>query len=156
MKQIGLYNPKHSSSLIYLNEGDDISKWEEIGFRQFHDNNKELLFIDWQPLFDWINSQTNTDIKFDIDLTGRRPKIVSPNIVEHCGAFASVCEIVEVQFFGLNIDEFGFAATVQLSYMSWSGGTNGMNIGEVYYNHEFKQWDFVSAKMRTLTYRQKG
>lgn len=168
MKQISLYNPKRSSTIIHVGEGSDFADLTELGFRQFHENNKELLFIDWQPLFDWINSQvyvgdcyldpvskqiTCDSIKFDIDLSGRRPEIVSPNIVEHCGAFASVCETVEVQFFGLGIDELGFAATVSLRYTSWGGGSNGMNIGDVYYNHQFKQWDFTSTKKRTLTYR---
>jgi hypothetical protein len=156
MAQIGLYNPKRSSTIVHVGEGSDFSDLTELGFRQFHENNKDLLFIDWQPLFDWINSQTNTDVKFDIDLSGRRPEIVSPNIVEHCGAFASVCETVEVQFFGLGMDELGFASTVSLRYMSWSGGSNGMNIGDVYYSHEFKKWNFESTKERTLKYRQNG
>lgn len=156
MAQISLYNPKRSSTIIHVDEGCDFSDLTELGFRQFHENNKDVLFIDWQPLFDWINSQIQADIKFDIDLTDRRPELVSPNIVEHAGVFASVCETVEVQFSGLGMDELGFAATVSLRYMSWSGGSNGMNIGDVYYNHQFKQWDFTSTKMRTLTYRQNG
>ena len=112
--------------------------------------------INFQPLFDWINTKIHAEVEFGIDITGKRPEIVSPNIVDYCGAFASVCESVEVGFFNFQVSKDGFWATVYLNYQSWSGGSNGMQIGDVYYDCANEQWDFVSTKQRTLTYRHNG
>lgn len=51
-------------------------------------------------------------------------------------------------FFNFRFDEeTGLWATIYLSYESWSGGTNGMKIGTVWYNET--GWTFEQEQSLT-------
>lgn len=152
MKQIGLYNPQHTSSLIYLNEGDDLTKWLEIGFKPFHENNKDYLFIDWTPLVDWINATLGVDVEIYVDLSGKRPQILCPNLVGDSGIFSAVVREVSVGFFNFDGNADNFWGTISLFYQSWNSGSNGMKVGDVWYNCTTKEWTFETSKDRTLRF----
>lgn len=108
------------------------------------------LPLNWQPLFDWINEKLTIDVKFHIDLSGKRPRIVSPNLVNESGIFRAVCKEVEVGIFSFGYTENigdnkrGFWASVYLFYESNSGGSNGMEIGHVWYDADLDKWRFTA------------
>lgn len=107
--------------------------------------------IDYTPLFDHIRQVLNLPptvvLGMDIQPDSARPEFISPNIVDYCGAFSAVCKWVEVQRFGFSI---GYGKDVNqpqmwfgvcLRYGSNSGGTNGVNIFDAYYNED-EGWSF--------------
>lgn len=112
--------------------------------------------IDFQPLFQWINQCLGTTAQFSINLEGKRPTIVNgDNLWNDSGIFQGVIKEVEVSFFNFEfIEEIGnLWATVNLSYESWSGGSNGMKIGTCWFNPE-TGWTFESSKERFNKYNQ--
>ena len=147
-----MYHPQHTSSTVSFPEGTDVSDWEAIGFKKFNESNREYLFIDWTPMFDSINNVLGTSIEFSIDFSEKRPTIVCPNLTEQSGIFAAVVREVEVSFFNFSGNSENFWGTLYLCYRSWSGGTNGMQFGDVWYDCATKEWKFESSKVRTLSY----
>jgi hypothetical protein len=112
--------------------------------------------IDFQPLFQWINKCLGTNADFQMSFEGKRPKIVNvDNIWENAGIFQSVINEVNVDFFNFNFDEETETlwATVSLSYESWSGGSNGMQIGTCCFNPT-EGWTFESCKERFEKYNR--
>ena len=109
--------------------------------------------INFKPLFQWINTCLGTQATFAINLDSKRPKIVTvTNLFNHSGIFQSVINNVTVDFFNFNYtDEGNIWATVNLSYESWSGGSNGMQIGTCWFNPE-TGWTFESSKERFKKY----
>ena len=112
--------------------------------------------IDFQPLFQWINNQLGINVKFTINFEGKRPKIVCPDLYNQSGIFMSVIKEVEVDFFNFNFNaETGnLWATVYLGYKSWSGGSNGMQIGSCCFNPE-TGWTFESERQYNYTFNGK-
>lgn len=107
--------------------------------------------INYKPLFQWINKCLGINADFAIRLEGKRPQIVNvDNLWGNSGIFQSVIKIVEVDFFNFNFNEEtgNLWATVSLSYESWSGGSNGMQIGTCWFNPE-TGWTFESSKERS-------
>lgn len=107
--------------------------------------------IDFQPLFQWINKTLQTSQDFEISFEGKRPslKVGRSLYHNHCGIFQSVIKEVTVDLFNFEfIEEIGnLWATVYLNYESWSGGSNGMQIGTCWFNPE-TGWTFESCKER--------
>ena len=104
--------------------------------------------LDFQPLFQWINENLGTNADFTIRLEGKRPQIVNiDNLWNDSGIFQSVIKEVEVGFFNYNYEDGKLWATIGLSYGSWSGGSNGMQIGTCWFNPE-TGWKFESCKER--------
>ncbi len=103
--------------------------------------------IDFQPLFQWINETLGTnDIPFSVNLSGRRPSIVSPNLVEYSGVFKACYSIVTVDFFNFNSNETGeIWATIYLNYEHKTRGSNGSQIGTCWYN-PVDGWTFENVK----------
>jgi hypothetical protein len=152
MKNILMYHPQHSSSIVSFPEGTDVTKWEEIGYKIYHEANKDFLFVDWQPMFDFINHVLGTSIDFSIDFSEKRPNIVCPNLTEQSGIFAAVVREVEVSFFNFSGNSENFWGTLYLCYQSWSGGSNGMTFGSVWYDCVTKEWKFESTRVKTLEF----
>ena len=112
--------------------------------------------IDFQPLFQWINQCLGINAIFSINLEGKRPTIVNgDNLWNDSGIFQSVIKEVEVGFFNFSFNEADGTlwATVNLSYESWSGGSNGMQIGTCWYS-EASGWTFESSKDQFKKYNQ--
>ena len=105
--------------------------------------------IDFQPLFQWINKTLQTSQDFEISFEGKRPRIVCENLQHDSGIFKAVIKEVSVDFFNFHFEpETGkIWATVYLNYESWSGGSNGMQIGNCWFNPE-EGWTFESCKER--------
>lgn len=104
--------------------------------------------INFQPLFHWINESLKINAKFAINLEGKRPTIVNvDNLWNDSGIFQGVIKEVTVDFFNFNFNEADGTlwATVNLSYKSWSGGSNGMQIVNAWFIPE-KGWTFESCK----------
>ena len=112
-------------------------------------NVQDILFFEF---FRWLNSELNLDLNWSIKFNdNKRPTLISPNLVDHAGIFALAVQEVEVDLFGFNFDETTgqFWASVSLTYKSFSGGSNGMEIGNIWYNPE-SGWTFESAKQRFM------
>ena len=112
--------------------------------------------IDFKPLFQWINLNLGTSAKFAINLEGKRPRIVNvDNLYNNSGIFQSVIKDVTVDFFCFDFKEEtgNLWGNVSLNYESWSGGSNGMEIGNVWFNPE-TGWTFESSKERFEKYNQ--
>ncbi len=112
--------------------------------------------IDFQPLFQWINESLKINAIFSINLEGKRPTIVNgDNLWNDSGIFKSVIKDVTVDFFNFDFKEESgeLWATVYLNYESWSGGSNGMQIGTVWFNTEIG-WTFESCKERSNNNRR--
>lgn len=108
--------------------------------------------IDFQPLFQWINNTLQTNQDFKISFEGNRPMICRTDrslYHNHIGIFQSVIKDAAVDFFNFDFKEEtgNLWATVYLSYESWSGGSNGMQIGTCWFNPE-TGWKFESCKER--------
>jgi len=96
--------------------------------------------IDFQPLIQWINETLGLDsyelgIDFSVNLSGRRPSIVSPNLVEYSGVFKACYSTVTVDFFNFNSNETGeIWATIYLNYEHKTRGSNGSQIGTCWHS----------------------
>jgi len=112
--------------------------------------------IDFKPLFTWINESLKINAIFGINLEGKRPTIVNgDNLWNDSGIFQSVIKDVTVDFFNFHFEpETGkLWGTIYLGYESWSGGSNGMQIGNVWFNPE-TGWTFETSKERFNKYNQ--
>lgn len=110
---------------------------------------QDILFSEF---FRWLNQEMNLDLPWTIRFNGnKRPTILYPNLVDHAGIFAAAVKEVEVYFFGFSFDENTgkFWASVSLTYTSWTGGSNGMEIGNIWFSPE-EGWKFESAKERFM------
>jgi len=152
--KINMFN-KATSSVVTFPAGTDVSKCEELGYKKFHENNTEYLFIDWTPMFDFINKVLGTSVEFSIDFSEERPIIVCPNLVGQSGIFEAVVREAVVSFFGFSGSPERFWGSLYLCYRSWDGGSNGMPFGHVWYDCAAKEWKFESTKARTLSYEAK-
>lgn len=103
--------------------------------------------INFEPLFVWINNQIGQNIPFEIRLNGKRPEIVCPNLFEFSGIFASVIKEASINFFNYQHTENGIWGTISLSYESWSGGSSGMLMGNVWCDND-GNWTFESYRDR--------
>ncbi len=112
--------------------------------------------VNWKQLFAWLNEVLGTNVEFQIDLSGKRPQIVSPNLFGDSGIFKAVVSEIEVGFFGFwetkdeNDQVVGFSGTVNLSYQAWSRGSNGMEVGNVWYKSG--KWTFESSRVKSQQY----
>lgn len=112
--------------------------------------------VDFQPLFDWINTKIGQDIELSIDLSNsKRPNIVCPNIQNWAGIFSAVVREVTINFFSFGKTEDGLWGTISMNYESWNGGSNGMIIGNVWFSTE-SGWKFESAKERFKKYQDEN
>ncbi len=153
------YNPVNNHTLeIGPDSPLTLKACIESGWKEYHQNLEPFVGIDWYLLFRWINwnlFKLNHAEGFSIDLTGKRPKIVCENLQSQSGIFSAVIKEVTVGFFNFEQNkEGGFWCNVFLQYESWSGGHNGMEIGNVWY-HADKGWKFESAKERHEKYQTK-
>lgn len=107
--------------------------------------------IDFQPLFIWINKTLQTSQDFEISFEGKRPSLKVGRSLYHndSGIFKSVIKDVYVDFFNFDFKEEtgNLWATVYIGYESWSGGSNGMQIGNVWFDPQ-EGWTFESCKER--------
>jgi len=106
--------------------------------------------INWQPLFDWINKCIHLEVEFSVEFNGRKPHINCSNLVDQSGIFSAVIQEAEIDFFNFEKTAKEFWGTISLNYRSWSGGSNGMLIGNVWYNSESDTWEFETYKERSL------
>lgn len=106
--------------------------------------------VNWQPLFDWINKCIHLDVSFSITFDGKRPTIHCSNLADQSGIFSAVISKAEIDFFNFGKTDDGFWGTIALDYESWNGGSNGMLIGNVWYNTHKSSWKFETCKERTL------
>lgn len=106
--------------------------------------------INWSPLFYWINTRIHLDVSFTITFSGKRPTIYCSNLVDQSGIFSAVVKEVDIDFFNFGKTEEGFWGTIALNYTAWSGGSNGMMLGNFWYNSESDSWTFETCKERTL------
>ena len=98
------------------------------------------------PIRTPINQCLGTNAKFAIRLEGKRPTIVNvDNLYNESAIFKSVIKEVNVDFFNYEYKDGNLWATICLNYQSWSGGSNGMQIGTVWFNAE-TGWTFESCK----------
>jgi len=113
--------------------------------------------INFNPLFQWINETLQTSQDFEISFEGKRPSLKVDRSLyrNHTGIFQSVIKDITVDFFNFNFNEVDgkLWANVYLNYESWSGGSNGMEIGNVWFNPE-EGWTFESCKERFNKYNQ--
>ena len=106
--------------------------------------------VNFKPLFQWINKNLGTNAHFQISFEGKRPTIVcGNNLYNESAIFKAVIQEVKVDFFNFSYDETTgkLWATISLNYESWSGGSNGMQIGMCWFNPE-EGWTFESCKER--------
>lgn len=112
--------------------------------------------INFKPLFQWIKLTLGTDGDFFISFEGKRPRIVNENyLYAVSGIFKAVVKEVSIDFFNFefNPETTKLWGTVYLNYESWSGGSNGMQIGTCWYS-EASGWTFESSKERFQKYNQ--
>lgn len=87
-----------------------------------------------------------------MDFSEKKPKIVCPNLFSNAGIFKAIFKKVTVDFFGFweikdeNGEVVGFSANVNLWYEQWNGGTNGSNIGTVWFDSG--KWKFESERVK--------
>lgn len=88
-----------------------------------------LETVDWSPLFKEINKRLGTKLNLKMDTTGKRPKIISPNIVNETGIFKNIFEKVSVDIFNFSSknDEgsLWMWMTIDVYYTNKRGGSNG-------------------------------
>lgn len=101
--------------------------------------------INFQPLFQWINTALGTSAKFAINLEGKPTIVNVNNLYNDSGIFKAVIKEVSVDFFNFEFKEEtgNLWATIYLNYESRLGGSNGMQIGTCWFN-PLAGWRFAA------------
>lgn len=110
--------------------------------------------IDFTPLTDFLKSAIQMP---DIDLSiswpenAKRPTIICPNLVDHCGPFRSVLKDAALSVFGASpfggTEGGGFWLSIILSYETHSG-SNGINLADAWYYEKTQEWVFKPASQK--------
>lgn len=109
--------------------------------------------IDFTPLCDFLKSAINM---LDIELSivwpenAKRPAIVCPNLVEHCGPFKAAIKDAGLMIFSFGgfggSDGSGYWMSIDIYYESHTGGTNGITIADAWYYEQTNKWIFKPVK----------
>ncbi len=108
--------------------------------------------INWDPLFAWINQTLGTEVEMSMNFSGKKPRIVCPNLYTEAAIFKAAVKQIEVDFFGfweIKDDDdviIGFSGNVYLWYEHWNIGSNGAEIGTFWF--ESMIWKFESTRVR--------
>lgn len=107
----------------------------------------DLTSINYQPLFQKICETLGKEIDLKMDFSGKRPDIVSPNLISLCGPFQAICTEVEVGIFsqGTGDEDRFYWMNVSLFYKHKSGGGNGSTMFDAWYYAADQSWKFRMA-----------
>lgn len=84
----------------------------------------------------------------------RRPAITHDSLMDSVGIFSNVIKSVDVCFFNFGKTETGFWGTLCISYNSFSGGSNAMTAGTVWYDAATEKWTIETELQKFNKYNK--
>lgn len=100
----------------------------------------DFTTINWQPFISHLEATLGIQGMFKIDLTGKRPEIISENLVNFSGIMRAAFSEIEASIFNFSCTQYIWG-TVNLSYRLHEMGTNGAQLFTFWY-HETEGWRF--------------
>lgn len=99
----------------------------------------QISEINFTPLISELYSKF--EVLFQVDTSGKRPRLVHPSIMDQCGIFQMLLKEVSVDFFNFGQADTGYWMTVYVNYEHLDGGSNGMKLMTAWVN-EHNVWTF--------------
>jgi len=107
----------------------------------------QISDINFQPLLDNLGIKFGT--VFQVDTTGKKPHIISPNLVDQCGILGMGLSEVTIDFFNFGeMEEGGYWMNVYFWMKQLGGGTNGAEIMTAHVDEGGWRWMYNAPPQR--------